>query len=217
MKKMSKILALLTAGALLFGCMFTSCSNGSSGDENGGGSGNGTNTVDNTYIFYDEEVTYTNPQGNQETSQLIYVFRLKSDGTYECDIEEKYSGQKRENYASGNYEIKGTTFIMMGTNSEGNPYKNYFLIGENNILTHYADKTYSLTISSGGVTVKYDFKTKADGTFEAYLEGKTQKISFGTFYIDGSTLISKNREGEIIAYTIGENDTLTMIIPPEEE
>ena len=46
MKKMSKVLALLTAGALLFGCMFTSCSNGSggggneSGNESGNGSGN---------------------------------------------------------------------------------------------------------------------------------------------------------------------------------
>lgn len=38
MKKMSKVLALLTAGALLFGCMFTSCSNGSSGNESGGSS-----------------------------------------------------------------------------------------------------------------------------------------------------------------------------------
>ena len=41
MKKMNKVLALLTAGALLFGCMFTSCSNGSSGDGSGDGSGSG--------------------------------------------------------------------------------------------------------------------------------------------------------------------------------
>ena len=38
MKKMKKVLALLTAGALMFGCMFTSCSNGSGGNESGGSS-----------------------------------------------------------------------------------------------------------------------------------------------------------------------------------
>ncbi len=50
MKKMKKVLALLTAGALLFGCMFTSCSNGSSGNESGGNSTttDGTDTTDDT-------------------------------------------------------------------------------------------------------------------------------------------------------------------------
>lgn len=50
MKKMNKILALLTAGALLFGCMFTSCSNASGGNEKGGSSSTteGNNPEDDT-------------------------------------------------------------------------------------------------------------------------------------------------------------------------
>jgi hypothetical protein len=214
MKKMNKVLALLTAGALLFGCMFTSCSNGSSGNENAGNEAeNGGEEEGKKLFYYGPEVEYTDEvTGEQKKGQTIVTYNLNDDGTYTADIEDKYSGSKRKNYTSGTYEIKGTSFIIRTESGS-----EISIIGENNTITHYADKTYSLTISGGGATVKYDFKTKSDGTFEAYLEGKTQKISFGTFYIDGSTLISKNQDAEIIAYTIGENDTLTMIDTPEEE
>jgi hypothetical protein len=112
MKKMKKVLALLTAGALLFGCMFTSCSNGSGGGGNGGDendpdlkykiniveSENGSFSVDQTteiekddYVFIkvfpdkDYKVASVNVyESNRTTSVTVKnnVFKMPSDDVY---------------------------------------------------------------------------------------------------------------------------------------
>jgi antitoxin component YwqK of YwqJK toxin-antitoxin module len=224
MKKMNKVLALLTAGALMFGCMFTSCSNGSSGDESGNGSGSGgtgggypgkVQRPDNEYVFYGPDRMSSDGSGVVTRTQFTYTYTTQPDGNFQLVILEKYSGEKTTE--TGHYTLKGS-ILQVGGLRNGATYTQLYLIGNNHVLRELTDTKYTFTLTDNkGNSVDYDFYANANLSFKITYKDKTSKLSSGTYYIDGSTIITTNQDGEIIAYTIGENDTLTMIIPPEEE
>lgn len=220
MKKTSKVLALLTAGALMFGCMFTSCSNGSSEVENGGGGTGGgypgkVQRPDNEYVFYGPDSMSSDGSGVVTRTQFTYTYTTQPDGNFQLVILEKYSGEKTTE--TGQYTLKGSIFKVGGLRN-GATYTQLYLIGNNHVLRELTDTKYTFTLTDNkGNSVDYDFYANANLSFKITYKDKTSKRSSGTYYIDGSTIITTTQDGEIIAYTIGENNTLTMIIPPEEE
>ncbi len=224
MKKMSKVLALLTAGALLFGCMFTSCSNGSSGDGSGNGSGSGgtgggypgkVQRPDNEYVFYGPDRMSSDGSGVVTRTQFTYTYTTQPDGNFQLVILEKYSGEKTTE--TGQYTLKGSIFKVGGLRN-GATYTQLYLIGNNHVLRELTDTKYTFTLTDNqGNSVDYDFYANANLSFKITYKDKTSKQSSGTYYIDGSTIITTTQDGEIIAYTIGENNTLTMIDTLEEE